>query len=67
MMGKLTAPQIKMLAFYADRGATKQSFGSIGTWRALISQGLLIRSFGFPVIDTEITPAGRAALAQQRG
>lgn len=64
-MTKLTNAQRKMLQFYDDAGPTAQTNarGTMNTWRSLIREGLLSRSNGLGVIETEITPAGRAALA----
>lgn len=64
MSERLTGPQRELLQFYADAGPTAQSSarGTVNTWRALLRKGLVSRSHGLGTIETEITPAGRAAL-----
>lgn len=63
-MGRLTKAMVAMLRFYEDRGPTAQADarGTLNTYRALVSRGLLRSSSGLGVVETEITPAGRAAL-----
>lgn len=62
---RLTKAQVSMLRFYEHTGPTHQSDarGTMNTWRALLRRGLLSRSKGLGVIETEITEAGRAALS----
>ena len=65
---KLTAPMVNMLRFYEGSGPTQQTYarGTMETWRALLRRGLLNRSNGLGTITTEITPAGLAALSQNK-
>lgn len=62
---KLTKAQLTMLALYEHYGLTTQAIGRIATWRCLVRMGLLNRSYGPGAIETEITPAGRAALSEK--
>lgn len=63
---KLTAPQYEILAWYAERAPTTAVFGRIATWRALVRRGMLTTSRGAWFVETDITPKGRAALAERR-
>lgn len=60
---RLTKPQLAMLARYEHSGVTTQFLGRIDTWSALVRKGCLRSSWGPGSIETEITPAGRAALS----
>jgi hypothetical protein len=62
-MAKLSEAQRRTLEFYARHGRTTQAHGTITTWRCLVRRGLLARSHGLGVIETEITDAGLAALS----
>lgn len=59
---KLSEPQRAALAKYENAGVTVQALCRIDVWSALVRKGLLRRSYGLGVIETEITEAGRRAL-----
>lgn len=66
-MSELTKAQRDMLEFYAHNGLTAQTppCGGLSTWVSLINRGLLIRSNGLGIIETDITPAGLRALQER--
>lgn len=68
MSKSLTKAQRELLEFYLDAGVTAQTDSALkmNTWRACIRRGWLARSHGLGVIETEITPAGRAALSHTK-
>ena len=70
MAGKpyLSDVQRSVLRRYAEHaGPTIASYGSLTTWKVLVRRGLLARSSGLGVIETEITPAGLLALQEGGG